>query len=113
MEPRCLDSVTMDATEFASEIWTAELRETPKTGWEHRKRMLITLAMGIFSAIAGSSTAPSLSDLVIVRRTDGEVVHSTSAGDVDDAPGILQTARDELDILTPEQFASEWGFTRT
>ena len=102
----------MDTTEFASEIWTAELRETPKSGWEHRKRMLITLAMGIFSAIAGSPTAPSLSNLVIVRRTDGEVVHSTSAGDVDDAPGILQTARDELDILTPEQFASEWGFAR-
>ena len=102
----------MNTTEFASEIWTAELRETPMSGWEHRKRMLVTLVKGIFSAVTGSPAVPSVSDLVILRRSDGEVVHSTSAGDVDDAPGILQTARDELDILTPEQFASEWGFAR-
>jgi hypothetical protein len=103
----------MDTAQFASDIWSAELREVSRSGWEYRKRMLLSVAGGIFGAFTGAPVAPSLADLVILDRTDGTVVHSTPAGEVDDAPGILQTARDELDVLTPAQFASEWGFAHS
>jgi hypothetical protein len=100
----------MDTAESASALWSAELREVPKEGWEHRKRMAMTVVMGIFGAITGSQTAPSLTDLVIVDRSSGDVIYLTPSGDLTDAPTLLQTARDELAMLTPAQFASEWGF---
>jgi hypothetical protein len=75
--------------------------------------MLLSLVGGIFGAFTGAPVAPSLANLVIFDRASGAVVHSTPAGEVDDAPGILQTARDELEVLTPAQFASEWGFVHS
>jgi hypothetical protein len=45
----------MDTAESASALWSAELREVPKEGWEHRKRMAMTVVMGILGAITGSS----------------------------------------------------------
>jgi len=72
--------------------------------------MAMTVLLGIVGSITGSQTAPSLTDLVIIDRVSGDVIYSTPSGDLSDAPALLQTARDELAVLTPAQFASEWGF---
>ncbi len=57
----------------------------------------------------GLLPAPSLSDVVVTRRSDGAELLRVPAGDPTVPGDMLALAQRQLDELDPETFLAEWA----
>jgi hypothetical protein len=63
------------------------------------------------STITGTADLSPDADLVVRRRSTGVEVHRTPA-DTGDPERILDTAKNDLEALTEEEFFAEWSIQR-
>ncbi|NYD67597.1 hypothetical protein [Agromyces atrinae] len=98
----------------ASELWIAEIELVPLSPLKAVVRTVATVGAlaASFVGLGGESWGPGTADLVIRRISDGHVMYRASQNDGDTAEALLGLAIEELETLSPEQFADEWGFER-
>ncbi|MBF9133719.1 hypothetical protein I0C86_33010 [Plantactinospora sp. S1510] len=90
----------------AAGVFAAELRRRG-AGPIHRGGLLIAATLTELSF--GLLPKPSLDDIVVTRRDDGEVLLRTAAGPMGDADDLLAHVRTQLATLSPADFVAQWG----
>ena len=92
----------------ADVVLTASLEPRPGgPAWRALRRTGAVVA----ELFQGLVPAPSLSDLVVVDRRDGQELLRTPAGDWSDGARLLEHTRAQLREQTVEQFRETWGLT--
>jgi hypothetical protein len=90
----------------AADVFAVELR--PRTGGRLMYR--VRLAGAVLSELTLQLLpAPSLHDVVVTRRDDGNEVLRVPAGEPLRAGELLAQIRDEVERLDPETFLASWS----
>jgi hypothetical protein len=90
----------------ASDVYEATLRPRPGGRLLRSGRFLAAFAAEL---AWGLLPAPSLSDVVVVRRRDGAEVLRVSAGDANVPGDMLALVQRHLASLSRADFLAEWG----
>lgn len=102
--------MTMRPDDLAREHYAAELRSRPGGTGQRRLRWLGTFVSGL---LEGLVPAPSLQDLVVVRRADGIEVLRTPAGEANEATALLNDVERQLETETVASFSETWTLDDT
>jgi hypothetical protein len=92
----------------AREVFLAVLQPRPGGRLLRSGRFLAAFAAELFW---GLLPGPSLSDVVVTRRSDGAELVRVPAGDPMVAGDLLASVQRQLDELTPAAFLAGWGAT--
>jgi hypothetical protein len=90
----------------AREVFVATLQMRPGRLLLHSARFLAAFAAEL---TWGLLPGPSLSDVVVTRRSDGAELVRVTAGDPNVPGEMLALVQRQLDELAPEAFLAEWG----
>lgn len=90
----------------ADEIYVVQLEPHPRP----RARALLDAALDLWCATSGGLLELTRAgDVVLRRRVDGVEELRIFAGPPESAVPLLQEIREDLDLLSPEQFREAWG----
>ncbi len=90
----------------AREVFVASLQPRPGGRLLRSARFLAAFAAEL---AMGFLPGPSLSDVVVTRRSDGAELMRVPAGDPLVPGDMLALVQRQLDELSPDAFLAEWG----